>query len=106
LGQFDSVRLSGHGLGRVGSGFESFSIGLFQVSGFRSGQILGYLVSGHFGFRIVLVRSGQLSGHLVPGYFEFRVVSSRIGSVIVSSSIGLFRVPGLIRSGRVGYRVI
>jgi hypothetical protein len=40
LGQFDTVRLSGHGSGRVGLGIGSFSVGSFQVSGhIRSGQV-------------------------------------------------------------------
>jgi hypothetical protein len=40
LGQFNTVKLSGHGSGRVGSGIRSFSVGSFQVSGhIRSGQV-------------------------------------------------------------------
>jgi hypothetical protein len=66
LGQFDSVRLLSHGSSRVGSGIGLFSVGSYQVE------------------------SGWLSGHLASSYFGFRVVSGRVGSVIRSSSVGLF----------------
>jgi hypothetical protein len=62
--------------------YEKFIVGLYQV---ESGQVLGHLVSGHFGFR---------------------VVSGRVGLGIGSFSIGSFRVSGHIRSGRVGYRIV
>jgi hypothetical protein len=40
LGQFDSVRFSGHGSGRVGLGIGSFSVGSFRVSDrIRSGRV-------------------------------------------------------------------
>jgi hypothetical protein len=102
-GQFDLVKLSGHGFGRVGSGIRSSSVGSYQVG---SGRLLGHLVSGHFGFWVVSGWSGRLSGHLVLGYFGFRIVSSQVGLVNRSSSVGSFHILRRIRSGRVGYRVI
>jgi hypothetical protein len=68
-----------------------------------SGRISDFLVSGRFRFR---VGSGRLSGHLMSGYFRFRVVLGRVGSIIGSSSAGLFQISGRIKLGRVGYQVI
>jgi hypothetical protein len=87
-GQFDSVRLSGHGFTRVGSGIGSFSVGSFQLSDRYQ------------------VGLGRLSGHLISGHFGFRIVSGRVGSVIGSSSVRLVWVSGRLRLGRVSYRVI
>jgi hypothetical protein len=58
LGQFDSVRLSGHGSSRV-----------------RSGQVPGLLVSGRFRFRDLSGRVGSVIG------------SSNVGSFWISNRI-------------------
>jgi hypothetical protein len=54
---------------------ESFSIGLFLVSGrIRSGRgrISGQVVSRHFQVS-GCIRSGRVSGHVVSGHFGFQV---------------------------------
>jgi hypothetical protein len=52
------------------------------------------------------VRSSRVSGFLVSGHFRFRVISGRVGSVIRSSNVRSFQISGYIKSGWVGYRVI
>jgi hypothetical protein len=65
-------------------------VGSFQILGhIESGGVSDHLVSGHFGFQVIL---GRVSSHLVSGHFGFRVVSGWAESNIGSSSIGIFRL--------------
>jgi hypothetical protein len=104
-GQFDSVRLSGHGSSRVESGLLVSDYFRFRVVSGRIGSVIESFNVGSF--RISgRIKSGRLLGHLVSGYFGFPIVSGWVGSVIGSSSVGSFRVSDRIKSGWVGYRII
>jgi hypothetical protein len=68
LGQFDSVRLSGHGSGRVVSGIGSSSVGSFKVSGhIRSGRVGSVIGSSS-------VRLFRVSGRIESGRVGYRVI--------------------------------
>jgi hypothetical protein len=100
--------------------YKNFTVGSYQV---KSGQVSGYLVSGHFGYRVISgqvgsgiesssvgsfhilrrIRSGpRVSSHLISGHFSFWVVSGRVSDHLVLDHFG----SGHIRSGQVRFRVV
>jgi hypothetical protein len=93
--------------------YKNFTVGSYQV---KSGQVSGYLVSGHFGYRVISgqvgsgiesssvgsfhilrrIRSGpRVSSHLISGHFSFWVVSGRVSDHLVLDHF----TSGQVRSG-------
>jgi hypothetical protein len=68
-----------------------------------------YQISIHDYKKIIVrsyqVGSGQVLGYLVSSNFEFRVISGRVESGIRLSSVGSFWISGCITSGRVSGRI-
>jgi hypothetical protein len=75
--------------GRVGSDIRSSSVESFRVYGrIRSGQVLSYLVLGHFEFWVI---SGWVLSHLVSDHFGFQIVLDRVGRISDHQVSGYFK---------------